>query len=114
MDDKKMVNVEIGKRIKLARDNAGLTQERFSELVGMGTKSISAIERGVVGVSIPALQRICKVLSISSDYILLDNAWGNDVQAITDRLKHLSPEQFAIANDILNKLIEGFAIHRDS
>lgn len=113
MDDKKAINLEIGKRIKLARENAGLTQERFSELVGMGAKSISAIERGVVGVSIPTLQRICKILAISSDYILLENESGNDVQAVADRLRHLSPEQFAIANDILNKLIEGFAIPRD-
>lgn len=38
MLNKKSLNVEIGSRIKEARESAGLTQERFAELIGMGTK----------------------------------------------------------------------------
>lgn len=108
MNDRKKTNIEIGNRIKLAREGAGLTQDQFSELIGMGSKSVSAFERGTVGVSLPALQRICKILSISSDSILFESLPENDVQAMTQRLKRLPPEQFDIANDILNRLIEGF------
>jgi len=111
LKEKKQLNVEIGTRIKNARENAGLTQERFSELIGMGTKSVSALERGTVGVSLSTLQRICHVLSISSDEILFNSdIAGNDVQVLTARLAHLPPKQFEITRGILNKLFEAFSI----
>ena len=36
LQERKEINVEIGQRIKEAREKAGLTQERFSELIGLG------------------------------------------------------------------------------
>ncbi|MET0017619.1 helix-turn-helix domain-containing protein [Oscillibacter sp.] len=111
MKQKKQLNVEVGARIKSARENAGLTQERFSELIGMGTKSVSALERGTVGVSLSSIQRICQVLSISGDEILFErDIKENDVQALAARLARLSPEQFEITREILNKLFEAFSI----
>ena len=111
MTDKKEYNVEIGARIKREREKAGLTQERFSEMVGLGTKSVSAIECGAVGISISSLQKVCRVLSVSSDTLLFDGEEKNDVAAISARLEHLSPEQFEIAEDILNKVIEAFSLN---
>ncbi|MEL7609650.1 MAG: helix-turn-helix transcriptional regulator [Bacillota bacterium] len=110
MKEKKDINVEIGGRIKKARETAGLTQDRFAELIGMGTKNVSAIERGAVGVSLSSLQKICQVLSIASDDILFENESKNDVQALASRFRRLSLEQFHIASDIFNKLLEAFAI----
>ena len=89
---------------------AGLTQDRFAELIGMGTKNISAIERGAVGVSLSSMKKICQVLSISSDDLLFEDRAENEMSALISRLKRLPPEQFNIANDILNKLLEAFAI----
>lgn len=57
MQEKKQINVEIGARIKEEREKAGLTQERFSELIGLGTKSVSAFERGTVGISFTTLKK---------------------------------------------------------
>lgn len=57
MQEKKQINVEIGARIKAEREKAGLTQERFSELIGLGTKSVSAFERGAVGISFVTLKK---------------------------------------------------------
>jgi len=108
--DKKEINVEIGVRIKQARESAGLTQDRFAELIGMGTKNVSAIERGTVGISILALQKMCKVLSISSDKLLFEGEPENDVDELCSHLKKLSAEQFDIAEDILNKLLEAFSL----
>lgn len=111
MKDKKQINIEVGTRIKCAREKAGLTQDRFSELIGVGPKSVSALERGTVGISLSTLQRICQVLSISSDDILFDNDIAeNDAQMLTTRLTRLSSEQFEITKEILNKLFEAFAI----
>lgn len=110
MKEKKPVNVEIGQRIKRNREAAGLTQESFAEMVGLGVKHISAIERGAVGVSLNTVQTICRVLAISSDALLFEDSGKNDVAAMTARLERLSPKQYKIAEDVLNKLMEAFAL----
>lgn len=109
MREKKELNVKIGNRIRIAREAAGLTQDRFAELVSLATKNVSDIERGVVGISVGTLIRICETLSVSSDSILFGEGTGNDAQSISDRLSILPPEQFEIALDIINKLFEAFA-----
>lgn len=107
---KKDINIEIGQRIQIAREAAGLTQERFAELIDMGPKNLSAVERGQVGISISVLQRICRVLSISADQILFDSVEKNNVHSLTERLSYLTPQQFEIVSDIVNKIIEGFSL----
>ena len=114
MKEKKNINVEIGIRVKREREKAGLTQSRLAELLDMGTKSISAIERGEAGVSPASLQNICRALSISSDRILFEREAQNASQVLIERLERLSPEQIEIASEILNKLIEAFEITQDS
>lgn len=47
MNQKKQINSIVGQNIKREREKAGYTQERFSELIGIGPKSLSAIERGI-------------------------------------------------------------------
>ena len=110
MKEKKQINIEIGQRIKQNREAAGLTQEALAEMIGLGVKHVSAIECGAVGVSLNTIRTLCKVLSISSDALLLENTGKNDVAAMTARLERLSPKQYKIAEDMLNKLIEAFAL----
>lgn len=109
MKEKKPINIETGQRIKQVREAAGLTQEAFAEMLGLGVKHISAIECGAVGVSLSTIRKICQMLAVSSDAILLENTDKNDVSAMTARLERLSPKQYKIAEDVLNKLIEAFA-----
>lgn len=108
MREKKELNVRIGNQIRIARETAGLTQDKFAELVSLATKNVSDIERGVVGISVGTLIRICETLSISSDSILFGEGSGNDAYSISERLSNLPPEQFEIACDIINKLFEAF------
>lgn len=111
MDEKRRIDRLVGSNIKRERLKAGYTQEKFSELIGIGTKSLSAIERGTVGVSLSTLLKICKVLSISSNSLLFESTHKNDTQAITERLERLTPEQFEIASSVLNKVMEAFALN---
>lgn len=50
--EKKDLNVLIGTNIRQGAGGRGLTQEKFSEMIGIGPKSLSAIERGTVGISL--------------------------------------------------------------
>ena len=114
MQEKKEINIEIGARIKAEREKAGLTQERFSELIGLGTKSVSAFERGTVGISFATLKKICQVLSVSSDAILFGkkNEEQNQASDLAARLERLSPEEYEIAKDVIFKLFEACSLNK--
>lgn len=103
MREKKAINIQIGNEIRIARERAGLTQEQFGELVSLGTKNVSDIERGVTGITVSTLKRICEKLSISSDLIIFGDQGKNDVVYLAERLERLSPEQFAAVETFLNQ-----------
>ena len=108
LKEKKAINVEVGARIQRSRERAGLTQDALAERVGLEPKSISAIERGVVGISLETLKNICQTLNLSSDALLFGVDGENDPRALTAMLERLTPRQFAIAEDMLSKLLEAF------
>lgn len=110
MKTKKTINVEIGMRIQDARISANLTQEEFAERIDIGAKSVSALERGVVGISLSTMKRICRVLSVSSDTLLFGPATGNNTADLVAQLERLTPEQFEIARGVFDKLMEAFAL----
>ncbi len=89
-----------------------MTQERFSELIGLGTKSVSAFERGTVGISFTTLKKICQILAVSSDQILFGQREQeeNDLSELTKRLERLSPKQYAITKEVVFKLLEAFSL----
>ena len=106
------MNVLVGANIKREREHAGFTQDQFSELLGIGPKSLSSIERGVVGVSLTTLLKICDILHISANVLLYEQTQKNDVDSIALRLKMLSAEQFEIASDIIINLIKAFSLKK--
>lgn len=110
MKEKKDINVQIGMNIQREREKAGYTQDKLSELIGLGTKSLSSAERGVVGVSLSTLKQICTVLSISADRLIFGETQKHDTKQISERLERLSPRQFEIACDMLNSLMAAFAL----
>ena len=108
MYEKKELKALVGSNIKREREKAGLTQDALSEMIGLESKTLSAVERGNVGISMSSLLRICDVLKISPSVILYQTNRRNDVQGLADQLARLSPEQFAIANEIMVQLFQAF------
>ncbi len=106
MKNKKQINIDVGYRIKIYREQAGLTQEKFSELIELEAKTISVIECGNVGVSLTTLKKICEVLGVSADELLFETLQENNVDGINSKLKRLSSEQFKIVDDIIKNLIK--------
>ena len=90
MRQKKQINIESGERIKLAREDAGFTQEQLAEQVEVSPQYVSDLERGVVGVSIATLKRICISLHVSSDQLLFGNKSDEDDHSLL--LTGLTPE----------------------
>lgn len=103
---KKAHNIQIGEQIKAAREQAKLTQEQLAERVEVSPQYVSDLERGVVGISIPTLKRVCATLGVSSDQILFGKAAENRAAAINDLCKSLTEEQFVILTDVVGKFVE--------
>lgn len=104
MREKKEINVQVGHQIRKAREAAGLTQERFAELIGISPQNVSCVERGLAGVSLTVLRRMCEILRVSSDLLLMGDLGDNDVETLAARLRQLPPEQFGVVQEILNRV----------
>lgn len=105
--EKKDINIEVGRRIRQAREAAGLTQERFSELVGISPQNVSCVERGLAGVSLTVLKKMCQILSVPSDTLLMGGNLGeNEVETIAVRLRRLPPEQFRVVREVIDRVLE--------
>lgn len=65
------LNVEIGKRVREQRMLMGYTREQFAEALDISSRFAADIELGNRGMSFATLIRLCKLLSVSSDYILM-------------------------------------------
>lgn len=113
MRQKKNINIEVGRRVRQAREAAGLTQERFAELIGISPQNVSCIERGLTGMSLTVLHRMCKTLHVTSDSLLMDEYGENDAEAIARRLQQLPPQQFQVVKEIINSVLELSALTQE-
>lgn len=111
MREKKEINIQIGEQIKLARENAKLTQEQFAERIDVSPQYVSDLERGVVGASVSTLKRICVMLGISADQILFGNAPIDNAVILAEKCRSLSDVQY----DLLLQIVERYvaAIHAE-
>lgn len=72
MTNKNIFNLDsVGKNIKQARLENGLTREQFSELTGVSTKMVYNWEEGLNQPTLERFVLICHVLGRSMDSIAL-------------------------------------------
>lgn len=114
MREKKEINIFIGEQVKKARETAKLTQEQLAEKIEVSPQYISDLERGVVGISIQTLKRLCSVLCVSSDSIIFGNGDNKNDYHIPDKFEFLSDNQMRILFDIISKYVEGIISEREN
>lgn len=102
---KKEINIQIGEQIKLSREESGLTQEQLAEAIDVSPQYISDLERGVVGISIPTLKRLCTHLGVSSDRILFDRKTEQFCAAVGEKCRGLSDSQIRMLLDIIDRFL---------
>jgi len=98
---------QIGAFIQRRRRELGLTQERLSEMIDCSLRHLVNIERGINGVSIEILLKLCDALRVTPNEILLPQKETDcpDLAWLTEALKHLSPPQRKTAVAILSPYI---------
>ena len=91
---------------QVAREQAGYTQDTLSEMLGMTPNHLSAIERGASGISLEALQRLCRLLGVSADRII----FGTDepeaeALALARRISDIKPEYRQQVQELLSAIL---------
>lgn len=81
------VKLQIGRRLREKREQAGYTRERLGELCSLSPRFIANIEFGDSTFSLDSLMSVCRVLSCNSDYLLfggeIDSAvWSETVSKL--------------------------------
>ena len=81
------VKLQIGRRLREKREQAGYTRERLGELCSLSPRFIANVEFGDSTFSLDSLMSVCRVLSCSSDYLLfggeIDGAvWSETVSKL--------------------------------
>lgn len=110
----KELNVQIGERCRQARDASGYTQEQLAEQIDVSTQFLSDAERGVTGMSVSTIVKLCTVLSVSTDFILLgkdSEGYNENALSIYSRIKCLSPQRQTLVEEMVNLLIKSFHIN---
>lgn len=107
MREKKAINVQIGTNIQIARESAGYTQEKLSELVGLTPNHLSAIERGVSGASLEVLQKLCPLLGVTADYLLFGQTAADDeALSLARQIMSVEPKRRLLIKKAISALLE--------
>ncbi len=108
MRKKKELNLQIGNQIRKSRERSGLTQEQFAEAIDKSPQFISDLERGLSGISLETLKKICETLQVSSDTILFTETIQTDmaVEKLTNKFLNMTPEQLRIMEAITNAFLQ--------
>ena len=69
----------VGEKIYALRTQAGYSQEEFAELIGVSRQSVSKWETSAVMPDTEYVVKICKILSVSTDTLLMDDDLQADV-----------------------------------
>lgn len=104
----------IGKRIKIARIRAELTQEKLAESVSVSPSHMSNIETGTTRVSLTTIVAIANALSVTVDDLLCDSVKKTRVQFekdIAQALEDCNEYEIRIIADTVQALKE--ALRKD-
>lgn len=94
----------IGKRLKEARKEKGLTQEQLVEKMGVSIAYLSKVETGRIHINLERLSQICEILNVSEGKILNGTSNSSEIylnSEFNDMLKKCSPKQIKLAYKIL-------------
>ena len=96
---------EIGRRMAKRRKALGLTQEAAAERSGLSHQFYACLERGAKGPSAESIQKICRGLDTSADYLILGKMPPEERQYTNRMLERLNEEQREAAREILKSLL---------
>ena len=110
---RKELNISIGNRIRISRENAGLTQEELAERLNLSAQFISTIERGVAGASLATIISLCEVLNVSTEWLLRGIEATPSTNHIAAKMATLSKSQLAVVDKLTDDVLALVEITRN-
>lgn len=99
--------ITIGNKLYSIRKTTGMTQAEVAEAAGISDRTYADIERGTVNMRVETLLRICNVLKITPDEILLmENEKEITTENIIELLNDFSSKDKKIAFKILEAYLK--------
>ncbi len=99
----------IGERLKQARINKKLTQEKLAEQLDVSVAFLSRIERGSSFINLKRLNQICSILDVTEGEIL--NGVSKDSHSYLNKdlsilIKDCPPEKISLIYSIAKVIVE--------
>lgn len=105
MSNEKLTDVEIGERLRLARESAKLTQAEAAALIGAVRTTLVAIEQGKRRVQMDELQKLAAAYHTSANALLRREAVHLDMVPRFRKLRESSDDAVEKATRLLNDLV---------
>lgn len=92
----------MGQRIMVRRKARRMTQEELAEKLGVSTQMISNLELGKKAIRPENLAKVCDVLGLSADFILIGINTKIAVDTVAEKLTQLTAEELQMISDIID------------
>ncbi|MBQ3151625.1 MAG: helix-turn-helix transcriptional regulator [Clostridia bacterium] len=99
----------IGERIKKARAEIGLTQEKLSERIGVTVGYISQLERGISKINLETLGKISSTLKRDVSFFLTGVEMKSDVYLLSEmdkKMRAMTHEQRRLLCRIADEILK--------
>ena len=98
----------VGNKLLAIRKRMGMTQAEVAEAAGLADRTYADIERGSVNMRTETVLRICRVLHITPDEILTEDAAPTHLRQaeLWDKLNRCSPQQKETALRLLSVYLD--------
>ena len=91
-------------RIRKAREDMGYTREQFAEKLDVSVSYLAELERGRTGISVKLLIKVCRVLGLSSDYILFGMERPEDALRL-DAIHRIDDKYLPLLDQVIHELL---------
>ena len=99
-----MNRIEIGNRLKTAREDAGLSRNRVAESVEVGTTTLQQWETGGREASIETLGKLAELYGVSPQYLIFGDTEAQTHQAQASDIAAISAAQGISVEDAIDTL----------
>jgi Zn-dependent peptidase ImmA (M78 family) len=97
---------EIGRRLRLARENANVRQDEAAEIIGMSRPTLVSIEKGTRRVRIQELQLLAQRYGVSVNSLLRREAVHTDLVPRFRKMRETEDDHAIEAVQLLNDLVK--------
>lgn len=100
-------NLELGARIRFAREAKGFSRESLAKAAGISPQFLAELEIGSKGASAKTICSLCKALKATPNYLLLGREDEDmDMTLVEESIRILSKKERSNIQKILQLLVE--------